>query len=244
MIVFRRNRKAIAVGETRKPAPVCFPERTSPRRVPEWGFDIIISSAFFLCKCFSQIAETFLSPSPLFHVKRFPAPAATKEKQVPTNGVTPPPFLKGGTPPLRAGAAWGAFQKCGISATFLSGTRGKGVAFAVMESRSRRFGVFLLFVLVRRAVFRFKERQHRGQSGKQSVPAQIPPPIVSAVSCAAMSPWRTNGLNEPLLPYRCFSKEPVPQHNSKNLRKRACHPDRLVQKSPQRFSFYKTLRIL
>lgn len=36
-------------------------------------------------------------------MKRFPAPAATKEKQVPTNGVTPPLFLKEGTPPLRAG---------------------------------------------------------------------------------------------------------------------------------------------
>ncbi len=145
---------------------------------------------------------------------------------------------------LRAGAAWGAFQKCGISATFSSGTLGAGVAFAVMESRSRRFGVFLLFVLVRRAVFRFKERQHRGQSGKQSVPAQKPPPIVSAVSCAAMPPCRTNGLSETPLPCHRFSKEPVPHHNSKNLRKQACHPDRLVQKPPQHFSFYKALRIL
>lgn len=126
----------------------------------------------------------------------------------------------------------GAFQKRGISATFLSGTWGVGVAFAVMESRSRRFGVFLLFVLVRRAVCRFKERQRRGQSGKQSVPAQIPSPIASAVSCAAMSPWRTNGLNETPLPCHRFSKEPVPHHNSKNLCKQACHPDRLVQKPP------------
>ena len=131
-----------------------------------------------------------------------------------------------------APARWGAFQKRGISATFLSGTRGEGVAFAVMESRSRRFGVFLLFVLARRAVCRFKERQHRGQSGKQSVPAQKPPPIVSAVSCAAMPPRRTNGLNETPLPCHRFSKEPVPHHNSKNLRKQACHPDRLVQKPP------------
>ena len=188
--------------------------------------------------------RNFFVPFPTVPRETFPRSCRHQGKTGSDKRRDSTPFLKGGTPPLRAGAAWGAFQKCGISATFLSGTRGKGVAFAVMESRSRRFGVFLLFVLVRRAVFRFKERQHRGQSGKQSVPAQIPPPIVSAVSCAAMSPWRTNGLNEPLLPYRCFSKEPVPQHNSKNLRKRACHPDRLVQKSPQHFSFYKTLRIL
>ena len=136
------------------------------------------------------------------------------------------------SPGRSAPARWGAFQKRGISATFLSGTRGEGVAFAVMESRSRRFGVFLLFVLARRAVCRFKERQHRGQSGKQSVPAQKPPPIVSAVSCAAMPPRRTNGLNETPLPCHRFSKEPVPHHNSKNLRKQACHPDRLVQKPP------------
>ena len=78
-----------------------------------------------------------------------------------------------------------------------------------MESRSRRFGVFLLFVLVRRAVFRFKERQHRGQSGKQSVPAQIPPPIASAGSCAAMSPRRTNVSREtPRCIAATFQKNP------------------------------------
>lgn len=145
---------------------------------------------------------------------------------------------------FRAGAAWGTFQKHGISATFLSGTQGVSVAFTVIEPRSRRFGVFLLFALVRRAVCRFKERPLCVQSGKQSVPAQIPPPIASAASCAAMSPCLTNGLNETPLPCHCFSKEPVPHRNSKNLRKKVCNSDRVAQKSPQHFSFYKTLRIL
>lgn len=34
-------------------------------------------------------------------------------------------------------------------------------------------------------------------------------------SCAVMSPWRTNGLNEPPLSCRCFSKETVPHSNIK-----------------------------
>lgn len=106
------------------------------------------------------------------------------------------------------------------------------------------FWRFSFFALVRRAVCRFKERQHRGQSEKQGVPAQIPPPIASAGSCAAMSPCPANVSRETPLHCHCFSKEPVPHRNSKNLHKKVRNSDRVAQKSPQHFSFYKTLRIL
>ena len=141
-------------------------------------------------------------PSPLFHVKRFPAPAAPRKNRF-RQAVCPLLFeRRDAAPPRRRGVgralqkrsfprfvnaifyesprhfragevgralrerpfpcsananfyespralrtdtAWGAFQKRGMSATFLSGTRGVSVAFTVIEPRSRRFGVFSSF---------------------------------------------------------------------------------------------------
>ena len=188
--------------------------------------------------------------------------------------MAPSPFLKGGATPLCAGEAWRALRKRSfprsVNANFYKspglsaparrgapskvrnirnvsvGQPGAGAAFAAMKFRSRRFGVFLLFV--QRAVCRFKERQLRGQSGKQGVPAQKSPPIDSAVSCVAMSPWLANVSRETPLLCRCFSKEPVPHNNIKKSAQASpqlrpgCAKIAAILLFIKHFGFYKTFR--